>query len=329
MALTFYRRTLVVLVVTIAVIGAYTVGFIKLMELEGKKYTAIDAFYWVVTTITTVGFGDIVFESQLGKLFSLFVEVTGLLLIFGIYMPFLIMPWVESRLYIKLPEEAKLSNHIVICGYSDFIEEFISQISEYNIKYVVIEDSRDRVIELLNNGINCIYGKFTEETFEKVNLSRARVMLCGYRDDAKNAEILLTARVYTIPKFSIVEDPRYSRFLRYAGASKVISPRGILGVHMAKKARDMIRHEISSALEVAPGLRVAEVFLTSSSRLAGKTLKEAKIRTLTGCTVLGIWRDGEFVFNPSPEERLRSNSVILAVGTREQLNKLLSLAVGK
>jgi len=329
MASTFYRRTLVVIAITITVMGVYTLGFLKLMELEGKNYTALDAFYWVVTTITTVGFGDIVFESQPGKLFTLFVEVTGLLLIFGIYMPFLIMPWVESRLYIKLPEEAKLSNHIVICGYSDFIEEFISQISEYNIKYVVIEDSRDKVIELLNNGIKCIYGKFTEETFEKVNLPKARLMLCSYRDDAKNAEILLTARFYRIPKFSIVEDPRYSKFLTYAGATKVISPRGILGVHMAKKARDVIRHEITSALEVAPGLRVAEIFLTAKSRLVGKTLREAKIRTLTGCSVLGVWRDGGFIFNPPPEEILKSNSVLLAVGTREQLNKLLSLAVGR
>ncbi|NPE27806.1 potassium channel protein, partial [Methanococcoides sp. SA1] len=71
---------------SIAVVVIYIFIFIKIMQFEQQvdHINFHDAFYWVVSTITTVGYGDIVFGSVIGKLFSIIVQVSGISMFFGI-----------------------------------------------------------------------------------------------------------------------------------------------------------------------------------------------------------------------------------------------------
>ena len=54
-----------------------------------EKMAAIDAFYFVMMTITTVGYGDIVPITFLGKLFTALYSVVGIGLMFA-FITFLI-----------------------------------------------------------------------------------------------------------------------------------------------------------------------------------------------------------------------------------------------
>lgn len=54
------------------VILAYSVLFHFIMEYEAKQYSWITGLYWTLTVMSTLGFGDITFTSDLGKVFSLF-----------------------------------------------------------------------------------------------------------------------------------------------------------------------------------------------------------------------------------------------------------------
>ena len=51
------------------------------MVLENYPENAniITAIYWATTTITTVGFGDVVFTSQGGRLFSIIIQIVGVI----------------------------------------------------------------------------------------------------------------------------------------------------------------------------------------------------------------------------------------------------------
>jgi len=322
-----YRRTIFLALSMVGVTLIYCLLFLWLMD-KGS-FTFLDSLYWVISTMTTVGYGDIVFTTQGGKLFSIVVELTGILFIFGLAVPFILIPWIEGRMYLRLPiASGRMKNHIVICGFSEFIEELLIELEDSSYGFVVVEDTREKVKELREKGINCIYGDYSSQTFENVRLEKADSLLCSHPQEEKNAEILLSAREYSIPKVAIVEDPSYSKFLTYAGATKVLSVKGILGVHLARKSTEAIRHELTSALEIAKGIEMAEVFLTPRSWLVGRTLEESDLENLSGATVLGLWRDGEFLFNPPGDEPLKSNSVILAVGRKRHLNRLLDMAVG-
>jgi voltage-gated potassium channel len=69
-------RVLVFLVVSILLSGT---GFYTFAE----KWSVVDAFYFSVTTLTTVGFGDPAPETTLGKLFTVVYIFVGLGIIGG------------------------------------------------------------------------------------------------------------------------------------------------------------------------------------------------------------------------------------------------------
>jgi voltage-gated potassium channel Kch len=43
----------------------------------------VDAFYFTVVTITTLGYGDIVPQGDLSKIFTVFYALTGIVLLFA------------------------------------------------------------------------------------------------------------------------------------------------------------------------------------------------------------------------------------------------------
>ena len=60
-----------------AIVAAYALVFHLLMLREGHNYSALTSVYWTLETMTTLGYGDIVFTSDLGRAFSIVVLVTG------------------------------------------------------------------------------------------------------------------------------------------------------------------------------------------------------------------------------------------------------------
>jgi hypothetical protein len=57
------------------------------MESEGKEYSWITGFYWTLTVMTTLGFGDITFTTDLGKIFSIVVLLSGVIFLL-VLLPF-------------------------------------------------------------------------------------------------------------------------------------------------------------------------------------------------------------------------------------------------
>jgi voltage-gated potassium channel len=56
--------------------------------------------------------------------------------------------------------------------------------------------------------------------------------------------------------------------------------------------------------------------------LISTKLKDAKIRKGTGANIVGLWTKGRLSLNPGPEDIIKENSVLLAVGTEKQLEAL-------
>jgi len=72
------------------------------VRLEGREYSFIAGIYWVITVMTTLGFGDITFHSDPGYIFAGIVTLSGVLFLlillpFGMVSLFL-APWIENRL---------------------------------------------------------------------------------------------------------------------------------------------------------------------------------------------------------------------------------------
>src|SRR5690625_89911 len=79
---------------SIAMVAVYSAIFLLLMHREGQTHTWASALYWTITTMSTLGYGDVTFASSAGRLFSIVVLASGILLIL-IVLPFMFIQFVE------------------------------------------------------------------------------------------------------------------------------------------------------------------------------------------------------------------------------------------
>jgi hypothetical protein len=88
-------------VVLAAMITGYSVAFHLLMLREGQEHTWITGIYWTLTVMSTLGFGDITFHTDLGRIFSIVVLLSGtiflLVLLPFTFIEFFYEPWMKSQ----------------------------------------------------------------------------------------------------------------------------------------------------------------------------------------------------------------------------------------
>jgi serine/threonine protein kinase len=113
--------------------------------------------------------------------------------------------------------------------------------------------------------------------------------------------------------------------LRRAGASRVVSPFLIAGRRMANMlTRPATIDFLDTAIQRSGAeLQLEEVMVREKSDFTGHTLAEAQIRQRSGAMVLAVRQvNGETMFNPGADTELRAGQMLIAIGTRDQLEKL-------
>ncbi len=323
----WYRNLIKPAAAASGLIIIYIFMFMLIMEFEGQAEHSnfYDAFYWVVTTITTVGYGDIVFISNTGKLFAMFVQLSGIPLMFGILFALIITPIIEKKIKPNVPSALPrgFNDHIIVCGYNKLIETLIEELDNKKIPYVFLEGDEDKVKELLKRNINAIYGAAYEETaLKSANINDAQFLIANLSDEV-NANVILAARnISNVDIIAIVENTSNKKYLKYAGATSVISPKEILGRFIGKKASDPFFNRLSGASSFFEGVSLVELSISQNCALIGKTIKNAELTKKSGANIVGIWENGSLKFVVSSDKVIDKNLVLLAVGSYEQLLRL-------
>jgi Trk K+ transport system NAD-binding subunit len=127
---------------------------------------------------------------------------------------------------------------------------------------------------------------------------------------------------------ALVDDLARSRFLSYAGASRIISPKTLLGTFIAQIASPPKRHIFPGAIQLFGELKLAELPIYPGSELIGQSLQAESV-TGTGASIVAIWQRGSFIPSPGRDEVIRANSILMAVGDVDQLSMIRDLTVGK
>jgi len=271
----------------------HTTMFIKL-NFEGESLSLIECVYFVICTMTTVGYGDVVMTSPVGMVFSIVMSLSGVIMLFALLFPFVVMPLVEKQIRGELPTRApkKLENHIIICGYNTMVESLVNELEDHNKSFIVVDDDEGQIRSLLNDGIQCIFGDpGKEDVLEAAGICRARLLIANQNDE-KNASIILTAKESCNTEIlAIVDDKSNSDYLKYAGANRVISPKSLLGSFIGRKAVAPLIDRIINSTTFMDDLEITEFPIYPGSSLLNKSLKESRIRDLTGANIVGT--DGE------------------------------------
>ena len=294
---------------------------------EGRSYTMIDAIYWVMATMTTQGLGDIVFVSEAGRMFTVLVMLTGIILFFAILIPLVVTPVLLS-VRRSVPTKSKANNHVLIVGYNSMVDAIIEDFEERGLPYLVIDDDREVVEALVERKIPCILGDPSEEaTLRNAQIERATKVVLNQSDE-KNAIVALAAKKLTRADIiGLVEDMSNAVYLLYAGANKVVSPKQLLGIDIGYKAAMPITHRLVGATPLIGSLRIFELPILGESGINGLSIEDAKIRERTGATIIGMWKRAKLRFNPSASEIITDTTVLLLIGTKKQLDAAKELSM--
>lgn len=314
-----------------ATIAIFSTLFHVIMETEGRHYSWVTGFYWTLTTMSTLGFGDITFESDLGRAFSIVVLLYGIVMLL-IVAPFAFIrwfyaPWLEAQIRRRAPRKLskEVRDHVIICGYDTIAQGLVDRLDELGIEYVILEPDVTEAASRHVDGLKVVTGRRDlRETYVHVRADRARLVVANL-SDTDNTAIAITVRQLApdVPIIAFAENVDSVDVLELAGATRVIPLKQRLGEQLATRvtAGTQTAHRIGRFED----LIIAEIPIHGTA-LVGRTIRDTNLRKLTGLNVVGVWERGRL--EPAgPDTVLHEHSVPVVVGTDEQVTDLDALFV--
>jgi len=261
-------------------------GALGYVVIEG--WTVLDAFYMVVITLSTVGFGEVHPLSALGKSF------TAVLVLFGVAaFAYVVASAFRLTLEGELrrvvgrrrmhKEIATFRDHIIVCGYGRVGEEVCRNLVADSVALVVVEQDPERTAKIESNSLPFVRGDAVDEsTLMAAGLEHARGLLLTLSYEADNVYVTLSAKE-TRPDIRVIArsvTEAGARRLRAAGADRVVSPARIDARSMSNsvlRPNAVDFTEIVTARENLP-LEIDEQHISEKSPLVGKTIRECEAR---------------------------------------------------
>ena len=311
--------------------GAYSVLFHAIMLYEDQQHSWLTGLYWTLTVMSTLGFGDITFQSDLGRSFSMLVLVSGIVMLL-ILLPFTFIrffyaPWLEAQVRLRAPRRAAedVRDHVIICRYDEIARGLILRLDETSLPYYVIESDPAKAAELHGDGVSVVAGApDANATYEALRAPDARLVLANL-GDAANTNITLTVREVapSLPVVALAEDIDSVDVLELSGASQVLPLKQQLGEQLA--SRVAVGTPQAHRIGRFEDLVFAE-FPIHATTLPGRTIRDTRLRALTGLNIVAVWERGRLL-PAGPDTVLSDHSVPVIVGTEEQLTELDALFV--
>lgn len=311
-----------------AVVTLYAWLFHVLMEREGQQHSWVTGIYWTLTVMTTLGFGDITFQSDAGRLFSVVVLLSGVFMLL-IVMPFVFVravyePWVEQRNRARMKSVRRVpeteQDHVLIASNDPIAFALVRRLELAGIGAWIIEPDEDIALRLRDAGLPVVAGDMEDvDTYDDAHVERARLVFANSRDQ-ENSNIVLTVRERnpTVPIVSLVESDESIDVLELSGATHVLPLTQQLGVHLANRVHAGFTH--ANVIGRLYGMELAE-FPVAGSPFEGRQLGDLALEDELGLTVVGVWCNGRLL-PPRSDFTLSASCVPMVIGTSAQVAEL-------
>lgn len=312
------------MVVALAVIVAlYSTLFHELMEREGQSYSWITAIYWTLVTMSTLGFGDITFETDGGRLFSVIVLLSGsvfiLVLLPFTFIQFVFLPWMESTQRARAPRrvEDDVRDHVILTSTGPIESALIERLERADIAHVTLVGDIDEALRLHDEGLRVMVGEFDDPaTYVAAGAERA-ALVATTRADTANTNVAFTVREMSteVTVVATANSAASVDVLELAGCDRVLQLGELLGVALARRV--LTPDGRAQVIGRFDELLVAEA--ATPAALTGHSLAEAQVRQRTGLTVGGVWDRGT-LHVARPTTVLERSSILVLAGSQEQLD---------
>ncbi|MEM1330220.1 MAG: NAD-binding protein [Planctomycetota bacterium] len=303
-------------------IVAYSILFHYIMEQEGQEHSWVTGFYWTLTVMSTLGFGDITFESDLGRVFSMIVLGTGIVFLL-VLLPFTIIqffyaPWVEAQAAARTPQSVPegTNDHIVLTHHNPVTAALIRKLEQFDYRYVLLVGDFEEASRLHDMGVRVMYGALDDpETYTKARIGAA-AMVAATSDDVvnTNAAFMVRQAASDVPIVALSTSPTATTILGHAGATSVLELGTMMGRALARcmVGGDAVTHIVGRY----ESLLIAEAN-AHRTPLVGKSLRENRLTDL-GVSVIGLWDRGNY-HPATPDTVVGEHAILVLAGSADQL----------
>jgi voltage-gated potassium channel len=313
-------------IILFSMIGIYAVLFHVIMEYEGQHHSWLTGVYWTLTVMSTLGFGDITFVSDLGRFFSIVVLVSGIFMLMIVlpfaFIRFFYAPWLEAQIRNRVPRAVPMGtkDHVLLCMVCPVALDLSEKLRLAKIPHYILERDPVAAANLHGEGLPMIAGDpESVTTWRALGAANARAVFANV-SDAANTNIILTVR-QEAPKIEVIAVAEHEDaidILELSGASHVLPLKQRLGEHLANRVN--AGHAEAHPIGRFKDLVIAE-FPVHNTPLVGRTLRQVGLRQRLGINVVGVWERGRFE-PAAPDKVLSSQSVPVVIGSADQLLEL-------
>lgn len=257
--------------------------------------------------------------------------------------------WIAEEAY-----PAKISGHVIIIGFGLNGSNLARVLRKSAISYVVLELNSDTVRRMKRKGEPIYYGDGTRiELLHKLSINRAKVLVIAISDAAATRMIVQVARKENARLYIIVRTRYVVEVddLKNLGANEVIPeefetsveifsrvlhhyhiPRNVITEHIENIRKDNykilrkielpVKH-LAERYELLKDLETETYLIKVASRASGHAIKDLRLRTETGVTIIAVQRGKEAYQNPPPDFEIKVGDVFLLIGRKEDLNRAM------
>jgi voltage-gated potassium channel len=320
--ITFLRLPLLIRILFIALFVFLSFG-ILIHLLEPTTFpTIFDGIWWAIITASTVGYGDYVPQSLLGRI----AAVTLILLGAGFVSSYFITLATTAVTKQNALSEGKIAfkgnGHIIIIGWNERSRELISKLTASNPPpTIVLIDETLETNPVASRYVHFIQGKsHMDETILKSDIGQAdKVLITADRgNDELQADMNSILTMLTIKGLcpqvkciiEILTAEQITNATR-AGADEVIQSNKLTSMFMENSL-----HSIHDGLlsDIVYHLQESRLEALSSETFSGKSFATAHVEFYKQkCLLIGIKRGEETILNPSPTFQIDDKDQFLVI----------------
>ena len=324
-----YKR---IAILTLAIIIFIIFGTVGFMHSEGLNL--LDAIWYSVMTLTTVGFQVPNNFSDEGKIITIFLMLFGVgAVLYGLTALALEIfsgnIGKEYKINIIKKRMKNLENHIIICGFGRNGRQAARKLILHKKPFVIIDKKplENRDDEFADTIF--IHGNAIEdEVLKQACIEKAVGIIASLPSDADNLFIVISSKELN-PNIKVISRASNSntiKKLKTAGAENVIMPDKIGGEHMASLliTPDIVEFVDHITLEGTKQINILEIYTDRlPAHFIEKKIEDLQIFPKTGCKIVGYKNaQGIYTINPDERKAIEANCCIFALGQPQQIENL-------
>jgi voltage-gated potassium channel len=312
--------------------GLVLLGTFGFMLIEGLSF--LDALYFTVITLTTVGYGEVTPLHPTGRVFAIVLIVMGVSVVAwaasnAVEIMLGEAYWVSRRRERIREVVMRLKDHFVVCGYGRLGRQIVRDLVARGEVFVVIEANAELEDEMAQHEVPHVIGDATQEdVLLDAGIESARGLVSCLDSDANNVLTVLTARDLNNRLLIVARsnsEAAESR-LRRAGADRMVTPEIIGGHRLALALLRPAVHDFFGRVfstSVQRDYDVGQVTVHDDSPFAGQTVATCDLRRVRNVNILAIRRpDGAFDLNPVPTRAIEPGDTMILIGPAEAIYEM-------